>query len=74
MQVFHDHILPFPTSSSSSSTSKSQTQDLDETAWTDRLLLVMKYIDDQSVKALLSISGLKFTYNLFNTGGEVRAN
>ena len=37
----------------------SKASEIDEVAWTDRLLSIMKYLDDTAVKALLTISGLK---------------
>ncbi|PCH44760.1 hypothetical protein WOLCODRAFT_78395 [Wolfiporia cocos MD-104 SS10] len=55
-QVLCDYILPFPTPPASSS---SKGSDVDEAAWTDRLLSVMRYLDEPAVNTLLSLSGLK---------------
>jgi sister-chromatid-cohesion protein PDS5 len=54
--VIADHILPLPSGSSSSST---KGPEIDEAAWTDRLLCVMRYLSEKSIKALLALSGLK---------------
>jgi sister-chromatid-cohesion protein PDS5 len=51
-----DYILPLP-SSSAPSTSKSV--DVDEAAWTDRLLNTMKFLDEKGIKALLGMAGIK---------------
>jgi hypothetical protein len=55
-QVIADFVFPFP-SASSASTSKSV--DVDEVAWTDRLLNIMGYLDDRGVNAVLLLSGIK---------------
>ncbi|KAG6907699.1 hypothetical protein DXG01_007755 [Tephrocybe rancida] len=55
-QVVMEYILPLP-SSSTPSTSKGG--ELDEVAWTDRLLLTMKYLEERSTNALLLLTGLK---------------
>ncbi|KAJ7057785.1 armadillo-type protein [Mycena amicta] len=55
--ILGEYILPLP-SSSSPSTSKSV--EVDEVAWTDRLLTVMAYLDDDiAVNALLTFSGVQ---------------
>lgn len=56
-QVIADHIFPFPSLPNVPSTSKSI--EVDEVAWTDRLLNVMQYLDDTAVNAVLSMSGVK---------------
>ena len=48
LQVFASFIHPLP--------SKGE----EEVAWTDRLLTVMRYLDEKSVATLLAISNLKF--------------
>lgn len=51
-----EHILPLPTSG------KDQTA-VDEVAWTDRLLTIMRFLDDQkAVNGLIVICGLKQSY------------
>ncbi|RDB27480.1 Sister chromatid cohesion protein pds5 [Hypsizygus marmoreus] len=55
-QILTDYILPLP-SSSTPSTSKGG--DVDEVAWTDRLLLTMRYLDEKSTNALLVLSNTK---------------
>ncbi|KAG1732950.1 armadillo-type protein [Suillus lakei] len=55
-QVIADFVFPLP-SVSSASTSKSV--DVDEVAWTDRLLNTMNYLDDRGVNAVLLLSGIK---------------
>ncbi|EKM56477.1 uncharacterized protein PHACADRAFT_207705 [Phanerochaete carnosa HHB-10118-sp] len=54
-QVIADYILPLPAASSSTG----KTSEIDEVAWTDRLLTTMKYLDPIAVNTLLSLSGLK---------------
>ncbi|OBZ77502.1 Sister chromatid cohesion protein pds5 [Grifola frondosa] len=54
-QILAEYILPLP--SPSASTSKGS--DIDEVAWTDRLLLTMRFLDEPAINALLSFSGLK---------------
>jgi sister chromatid cohesion protein PDS5 len=50
------YILPLPTPG------KDQTQ-VDEVAWTDRLLTTMRYLDDEKAhNALMAICGLKQSY------------
>jgi hypothetical protein len=55
-QVIADFIFPLP-SGSSASTSKNV--DVNEVAWTDRLLNTMGYLDDRGVNAVLLLSGMK---------------
>lgn len=55
-QVIGEYILPLP---SPTPTSNSRANDVDEGAWTDRLLFVMKFLDEMAVNALLSLSGMK---------------
>ncbi|KAH9932198.1 armadillo-type protein [Fomitopsis serialis] len=56
-QIVADYIFPLPSPPSSSS-SKSN-GDVDEAAWTDRLLYVMTFLDEQAINALLSFSGMR---------------
>ncbi|GBE89081.1 armadillo-type protein [Sparassis latifolia] len=57
-QVIAEYILPLP-SPPSSSTSKNT--EIDEAAWTDRLLFTMRFLDETAINALLSFSALKVT-------------
>ncbi|GJE86522.1 hypothetical protein PsYK624_026020 [Phanerochaete sordida] len=50
-----EYILPLPAASSSSG----KTSEVDEVAWTERLLVTMKYLDSKAVNTLLGLSGLK---------------
>lgn len=51
-----EYILPLPSSSTPSS---SKGGEIDEVAWTDRLLHTMKYLEERSTNAILLLSGLK---------------
>ncbi|RXW15368.1 hypothetical protein EST38_g10488 [Candolleomyces aberdarensis] len=53
-QVIADYILPLPSSGSKG-------PEVDEVAWTDRLLSVMRLLTEKSIKALLGLSGIKAT-------------
>lgn len=55
-QVFSDYILPLPSSSAPSS---SRSVDVDDAAWTDRLLNTMKVLDEKGIKSLLAMAGIK---------------
>ena len=55
-QTFSEYILPLP---SASSPSTSKNVEVDEVAWTDRLLNIMQYLDEKAVKALLAMTGIK---------------
>ncbi|KAJ7487778.1 armadillo-type protein [Mycena latifolia] len=56
-EVVAEYILPLP---SSSSPSTSKNTDVDEVAWTDRLLTVMACLDDDhAVNTLITISALQ---------------
>ncbi|KAI0938430.1 hypothetical protein AcW1_001836 [Taiwanofungus camphoratus] len=54
-QVIAEYILPLPSSPSSSS----KGNEVDEGAWTDRLLYTMKFLDGTAINAILSLSGMK---------------
>ncbi|OCH91293.1 hypothetical protein OBBRIDRAFT_792457 [Obba rivulosa] len=54
-QVLADYIFPLPSLPSTSA----KGSEVDETAWTDRLLFTMKYLDETAINALLSFSGVK---------------
>lgn len=56
-QALSDHILPFPSYTPNAANGK--TAEVDETAWTDRLLNVMRYLSEKGVTALLNLSNLK---------------
>lgn len=49
-QIFDEWILPLPSQSNA-----------DEVVWTDRLLLIMKYLDEPAINILLAWTGLKGT-------------
>ncbi|KAF8225381.1 hypothetical protein L208DRAFT_1306555, partial [Tricholoma matsutake] len=54
-EIVMEYILPL--ASSISSTLK--VTDVDEVAWTDRLLQTMKYLEDKSINVVLTLTGLK---------------
>jgi sister-chromatid-cohesion protein PDS5 len=65
-QVLADYIFPLPSASSASTgtgtggTSKGAGPEVDDGAWADRLLLVMRHLDERGIKHLLvTTSGLK---------------
>ncbi|KAH7882429.1 armadillo-type protein [Phlebopus sp. FC_14] len=60
-QVIADYVLPLPSLSNAASTSTPKNVEIDEVAWTDRLLNMMRYLDDQAVNAVLSLSGIKWS-------------
>ena len=49
MQIIWECILPLPPKGD------------EETTWTDRLLTVMRFLDEKAVSTLLGISNLKFS-------------
>ncbi|TFK20656.1 cohesin-associated protein Pds5 [Coprinopsis marcescibilis] len=53
-QVLGDHILPLPSGSSST-----KATEVDEVAWSDRLVGMMRYLSEKSINSLLGLSGLK---------------
>ncbi|KAI0634818.1 armadillo-type protein [Trametes polyzona] len=55
-QTIADFILPLPTPPASSS---SKASEIDEVAWTDRLLLTMRYLDEVAINTLYNFSNLK---------------
>ncbi|PFH47385.1 hypothetical protein AMATHDRAFT_152196 [Amanita thiersii Skay4041] len=55
-QVVADYIFPLP----SLSNTGSKGGEVDEVAWTDRILNTMKYLTEKSINALLGLSGLKY--------------
>ena len=70
-QTFGEYILPLPSDSHSNSHSKSSTSnsngtgngnEIDERSleerWTNRLLVVIRYLSPPSVKAFVNIAGL----------------
>ncbi|EMD34698.1 hypothetical protein CERSUDRAFT_116889 [Gelatoporia subvermispora B] len=54
-QVLADYILPLPSLPSTSA----KGSEVDEAAWTDRLLFTMKFLNEAAINALLSFSGVK---------------
>jgi sister-chromatid-cohesion protein PDS5 len=55
-QVLADYVIPLPSLTTSSATKE---KEVDEVAWTDRLLNVMRYLSEKSVQLLIGLSGLK---------------
>jgi len=55
-QILAEYIIPLPSTTTSSSTKE---KEVDEAAWTDRLLNVMRYLSEKSVQMLIGLSGLK---------------
>ena len=68
-QVLHDYLLPLPSLPSSSSgkdrgkgkDKEEREQGVDEEAWTERLLNVMRSLSEGSVNVLIGLSGIKST-------------
>jgi sister-chromatid-cohesion protein PDS5 len=58
-QVLAEHIIPLPSVVTSSATKE---KDVDDIAWTDRLLIVMRYLTEKSTQLLIGLSGLKSQY------------
>ncbi|KAH9928578.1 armadillo-type protein [Amylocystis lapponica] len=54
-QVLAEYVLPLP----SPPPSTSKNTDINEGAWTDRLLNMMKFLDEAAINTLLNFSGLK---------------
>ncbi|KAF8970162.1 armadillo-type protein [Flammula alnicola] len=57
-QVLFDYILPLPSISTSSA---SKDKEVDEVAWTDRLLNTIRFLSEKSIAVLITLSGLKST-------------
>jgi sister-chromatid-cohesion protein PDS5 len=55
-QVLAEYVIPLPSLTTSSATKE---KEVDEVAWTDRLLNVMRYLSEKSVQQLIGLSGLK---------------
>ena len=51
-QVLADYIFPFQPSGS-------KVTDVNEVAWTERLLHTMKFLDEKATQHLINLSGLK---------------
>ncbi|KAG7091856.1 hypothetical protein E1B28_008258 [Marasmius oreades] len=85
-QAFYEHILPLPTSSSgpSTSTSKGTIVDIDEVAWTNRLLSTILYIPEGCMIQFLTLTNIRdirpTSYEAFisacvqNNGGVIDEN
>ncbi|KAL0574121.1 Sister chromatid cohesion protein pds5 [Marasmius crinis-equi] len=60
-QAFYEHILPLPASTSGPSTSnaKGTNVEVDEVAWTNRLLSTILYLPEKSMTQLLSLANLR---------------
>ncbi|PPQ74839.1 hypothetical protein CVT26_005219 [Gymnopilus dilepis] len=65
-QVVYDYILPLPSLPSSASSKdkekeKEKDKEVDEVAWTDRLLNTMRALSDKSRLVLIALAGIKST-------------
>jgi sister-chromatid-cohesion protein PDS5 len=58
-QVLAEYIIPLPSLSTSPATKE---RDVDEVAWADRMLVVMRYLSEKSTQLLIGLSGLKALY------------
>ena len=58
-QVIADYIFPLPSLSNTASTSTSKNAEVDDIAWTERLLNTLRYLDDTAIIAVLGMSGIK---------------
>lgn len=54
-QILLEYIIPLPSPSAPSS----KGGEIDEVAWTDRLLHTMKHIEEKSIRAMSTLTGLK---------------
>ncbi|KAI0790526.1 armadillo-type protein [Abortiporus biennis] len=59
LQALTEFIIPFPSSTPSTAPSGSKAPEVDEVAWTDRLLFIMKSLDELAISILLGLSGIK---------------
>lgn len=59
-QVIAEYILPLPSLAGAAG----KGADIDETAWTDRLLCTMGLLDPVAINTLLGLSGIKAKYVL----------
>ncbi|KAF9255405.1 hypothetical protein L218DRAFT_884207 [Marasmius fiardii PR-910] len=60
-QAFYEYILPLPTPSSgpSTSTSKGASVEVDEVAWTNRLLSTILYLPERSTNSLQTLTNIR---------------
>ena len=58
-QVIFDYILPLPSIATSSATKE---KEVDETSWTDRLLITMRHLSEKSIVVLIGLTCLKSVY------------
>ncbi|KAJ7599219.1 armadillo-type protein [Mycena floridula] len=56
--VVNEHLLPLPVSGKGA--------DVDTTAWTTRLLIVVRYLEEPRLQTLLTLSGLAFRPTVFD--------
>ena len=54
--ILSEYIIPLPSLSTSSATKE---KDVDEVAWADRMLIVMRYLSEGSRQLLIGLSGIK---------------
>jgi sister-chromatid-cohesion protein PDS5 len=58
-QVLAEYVIPLPSITTSSATKE---KDVDEVAWADRILIVMRNLSETSKQLLIGLSGLKSSY------------
>lgn len=58
-QVIADYVFPLPSLLNAASASTSKNAEVDDVAWTERLLNTLRYLDDTAIIAVLSMSGIK---------------
>ncbi|KAF7430453.1 hypothetical protein PC9H_006160 [Pleurotus ostreatus] len=57
--VFALYILPLPSSTTTRPSTSKNTLEIDDGAWTERLLTVMKFLDEKAIQGLLLLTGMK---------------
>ncbi|KAF8156995.1 armadillo-type protein [Crassisporium funariophilum] len=57
-QVVSEYLLPLPSIATSSATKE---KEVDEVAYTDRLLLIMRHLNEKSIGVLIALTNLKST-------------
>lgn len=57
--VFALYILPLPSSATTRPSTSKNTLEIDDGAWTERLLTVMKFLDEKAIQGLLLLTGVK---------------
>ncbi|KDQ22406.1 hypothetical protein PLEOSDRAFT_171792 [Pleurotus ostreatus PC15] len=57
--VFALYILPLPSSTTTRPSTSKNTLEIDDGSWTERLLTVMKFLDEKAIQGLLLLTGMK---------------